>query len=118
MSYNILADGLASQKAFPYVQDSTVFNFGYRSARVLNEIHQSGSDIICPQEFNQENLYRTEMEKMGYDIISYVHEVKNNNYPKNIEEAINNKNCTRTKRSNSVIQFTRSSNRKYIVHIS
>lgn len=48
MSYNILADCYSQYFMFKYVKHGYL-NFRYRSVRILQEIKESNSDILCLQ---------------------------------------------------------------------
>ncbi len=67
MSYNILADGLATSEAFPYASRGSL-SFLYRSARIMMEIQAADADIICLQGANQMGFYQPRLEEAGYTV--------------------------------------------------
>ncbi|TNV78978.1 hypothetical protein FGO68_gene13172 [Halteria grandinella] len=68
LSYNILADCYSRYFMFKYVRHGNL-NFNYRSLRILQEIKDSNSDIICLQEVDHmDDFYKPQLEKLGYDL--------------------------------------------------
>ena len=68
LSYNILADCYSKYFMFKYVRHGHL-NFHYRSQRIIHEITESNSDIICLQEVDHfEDFYRPQLERLGYDL--------------------------------------------------
>lgn len=59
MSYNVLADRLASIPKFAKYVPKIVRDFNFRSRRIIGEIQHSKSDIICLQEVdNYDEFYK------------------------------------------------------------
>ncbi|CDW80670.1 potential mrna deadenylase and ccr4-not complex subunit ccr4p [Stylonychia lemnae] len=68
LSYNVLADCYSHYFMFKYV-DHSILKFKYRSFRILEEIKQSNSDIICLQEVDHiHDFYKPNLEQLGYSI--------------------------------------------------
>jgi mRNA deadenylase 3'-5' endonuclease subunit Ccr4 len=55
-----------------YASDQAL-DFNYRLRRIMAEIKESDSDILCLQEINFCSLkrYETELEKLGYKFIPF-----------------------------------------------
>jgi mRNA deadenylase 3'-5' endonuclease subunit Ccr4 len=70
MCYNILADRLASIPKFVKYVPEAVRDFEFRSRRIVGEIMNSNSDIVCLQEVdNFEEYYQEKLSIMGYQIL-------------------------------------------------
>ena len=68
MSYNILADRLASIPKFVEYVPKVVRDFNFRSNRIIGEITASKSDIVCLQEVdNYDQFYQEKLASLGYD---------------------------------------------------
>jgi mRNA deadenylase 3'-5' endonuclease subunit Ccr4 len=59
MSYNILADRLASIPKFQEYVPVTVRDFSFRSRRIIGELFDAKADLVCLQEVdNFDEFYR------------------------------------------------------------
>lgn len=68
MSYNILADRLASIQKFVEYVPKPIRDFNFRSNRIVGEIAYSKSDIVCLQEVdNYEEFYQAKLIDLGYE---------------------------------------------------
>jgi len=68
LSYNILAQSNLRREHFPY-SSTECLKWSYRKNRILKELSQSNSDIICVQEIDSAFYYdfwSKEMDKCGY----------------------------------------------------
>lgn len=53
---------------FKYVRHGYL-SFKFRSVRILHEIRESNSDIICLQEVDHfDDFYKPRLEELGYDL--------------------------------------------------
>ena len=65
MSYNVLADRLASTDKFSHTT-SKVLHFDYRGPRIIEEIKQSEANVFCFQEVDRvSDFYRPRLEGLG-----------------------------------------------------
>ena len=71
MSYNILADRLATQ--YHHKKTPTDFlHLQFRGPRILAEIRQSNADIICLQELDRvSDFYDQMFSALGYKLVHY-----------------------------------------------
>ena len=71
MSYNVLADRLASLRKFRHTT-APVLDFDFRGPRIVDEIKNSRASIICMQEVDRvKDFYRPRMEGFGMQLIHY-----------------------------------------------
>ena len=78
MSYNILCDGLDTQKNHPNTSQE-ILAFSFRAPRIVQEISQSEAGIICLQEVNHagppekehSSFYKDHLENLGFQLICY-----------------------------------------------
>ncbi|KAJ9061136.1 Glucose-repressible alcohol dehydrogenase transcriptional effector [Entomophthora muscae] len=69
MSYNVLCEKYATPQQYGYTP-SWALDWSYRKERILNEITQHSSDIICLQEIEAgqyETTFKPILQKSGYD---------------------------------------------------
>jgi len=75
MSYNLMSDKVVKERSVHLTEDNPCLKPEYRRRRIMSEIYNSNSDILCLQEvpdFN-DHFYREELEKLGYTIIKDPH---------------------------------------------
>ena len=68
MSYNILAQPYATQRAFPYAFPE-ILDFNYRSPRIMQDLRQINADIVCLQELTvdgYDKFFKNELSLLGY----------------------------------------------------
>ena len=71
MSYNVLADGLATQNMHSHASEKELA-FEFRAPRVIQEISQSNAGIVCFQELNRiEDYYEAELKRLGFQLIRH-----------------------------------------------
>ena len=71
MSYNILADRLASTSKFSHTIKE-VLDFNFRGPRIIEEIKQSQACIFCLQEVDRVNdFYKPKLEGLGLTLVHY-----------------------------------------------
>ena len=71
MSYNVLADGLATTSMHFHASEKEL-DFKFRGPRVISEIAESSAGIVCFQELNQvEEYYEAELKKLGFALIRF-----------------------------------------------
>ena len=69
MSYNILADQLATEEFQP-MQQSHMLEFGFRAPRIIEEIRSSDASLVCLQEVDHiDDFYDGELKGLGYNVI-------------------------------------------------
>lgn len=71
LTYNILADLYATQRAFPASEPHTLL-WQYRRQLILRELASYDADIICLQEVQSTNFYEDlcpELDKLGFDAV-------------------------------------------------
>ena len=69
MSYNLLADCLATPEYHPY-QSSRLLEFSFRAPRIMQEIAQSGASLICLQEMDHiDDFYEPQFKELGFNLI-------------------------------------------------
>ncbi|KAI0217358.1 Glucose-repressible alcohol dehydrogenase transcriptional effector [Massospora cicadina] len=69
MSYNVLCEKYATPQQYGYTP-SWALDWSYRKERILNEVMQHSSDIICLQEIEAgqyEAIFKPVLQKAGYD---------------------------------------------------
>ena len=70
MSYNILADRLASLPKFREYVPQVVRDFGFRSRRIIGELVNANADLVCLQEVdNFEEFYKEQLARLGYETL-------------------------------------------------
>ena len=71
MSYNVLADRLASLSKFSHTTND-VLDFDFRGPRIIEEIKQSGASIVCIQEMDRvADFYKPQLEDIGMELIHF-----------------------------------------------
>ena len=71
MSYNVLADRLASLDKFSHTTKQ-VLSFDFRGPRIVEEIIKSKACIFCLQEVDRVNdFYRPRLEGLGMELVHY-----------------------------------------------
>ena len=71
MSYNVLADRLASLSKFSHTT-APILHFDYRGPRIIEEIRQSKASIICLQEVDRvKDFYQPQLADLGMDLVHY-----------------------------------------------
>jgi mRNA deadenylase 3'-5' endonuclease subunit Ccr4 len=75
MSYNLMADKIVKERSVHLTEDNPCLKPEYRRRRIMSEIYNANSDILCLQEVANFNdpFYREELEKLGYTIIRETH---------------------------------------------
>ncbi len=69
MSYNVLADHLATPQFHPF-QSSQVMDFTFRATRIIEEIKQSDASIICLQEVDHiDDFYDNQLKDLGFNVV-------------------------------------------------
>ena len=80
MSYNVLADGLATADKFPQCSEREL-DFNFRAPRVIQEVIDSEAGIICFQEMNHiEDYYEEKLKELGFQLIRNKQESKLKNH--------------------------------------
>mmetsp|Transcript_934 Transcript_934/g.1446 ORF Transcript_934/g.1446 Transcript_934/m.1446 type:complete len:157 (-) Transcript_934:732-1202(-) len=71
MSYNVLADRLASGSKFSHTT-SEILGFDFRGPRIVAEIEKSDACIVCLQEVDRvKDFYEPQLECLGMQLIHY-----------------------------------------------
>ena len=71
MSYNVLADRLASGSKFSHAT-SRVLCFDFRAPRIMSEIEQSDAQVVCLQEVDRvPDWYRPRLQALGMKLMHY-----------------------------------------------
>ena len=71
MSYNVLADRLASGSKFSHAT-SRVLSFDFRAPRIMSEIEQSDAQVVCLQEVDRvPDWYRPRLQALGMKLMHY-----------------------------------------------
>jgi len=67
LSFNVLADGCADIKQFPYILQKEYLSFEYRSHQVGKMLAALQADIICLQEVDHyADFYKEHLAGLGY----------------------------------------------------
>ena len=68
MSYNVLADQLATPQFHPG-QSMDILKFSFRSTRLIEEISQSDASLLCLQEVDHiDDFYEAKLNAIGFNI--------------------------------------------------
>ena len=70
MSYNVLADRLASLKHFGHTTRS-ILSLQFRGPRIITEIRESNADVLCLQEVDRLDFYEPMLNALGYSLVHY-----------------------------------------------
>ena len=77
MSYNILAERQMAKRATHLAEDSICRSSTYRNRRILAELENSNSDIVCLQEVaytdGSYKFFIDELSSLGYRVIQEPH---------------------------------------------
>ena len=69
MSYNVLADQLATPDFHP-LQTSQELDFAFRAPRIIEEIRQSGASLVFLQELDRiDDFYDEKLKSLGFSVV-------------------------------------------------
>jgi mRNA deadenylase 3'-5' endonuclease subunit Ccr4 len=69
---NILADGLASKYFYPQTYGQSTISFPARFERIMSILLSLNPDIICMQEVNHIEWFKTKFEKLEYNFVNHL----------------------------------------------